>query len=114
MDMVSRFLLLASGKGMQIASGFGGIPKPLVPLCGVPLLKHVMMSSQQAGINNFVIVAGYRANLIRRWLNTRSFPGISVTLIENLEYHKANGVSALSARQQFDNPFLFLMADHIF
>ena len=114
MKRVSQCLILAAGNGSRIASVSGGIPKPLVPLCGVPLLKHVMMSSQQAGINNLVIVAGYRANLIRRWLNTRSFPGISVTLIENLEYHKANGVSALAARQQFDNPFLLLMADHIF
>jgi choline kinase len=114
MKRVNQCLILAAGNGSRIASMSGGIPKPLVPLCGVPLLKHVMMSSQQAGIKKFVIVAGYRANLIRRWLDTRSLPGISVTLIENLEYHKANGVSALTAKDEFDNPFLLLMADHIF
>ena len=114
MKRVNQCLILAAGNGSRIASVSGGVPKPLVPLCGVPLLKHVMMSSQQAGIEKFVIVAGYRANLIRSWLNTRSLPGISVTLIENLEYHKADGVSALAAKDEFDNPFLLLMADHIF
>src|SRR5260370_31573881 len=113
MKRVSQCLILAAGNGSRIASVSGGIPKPLVPLCGVPLLKHVMMSSQQAGINNLVIVARERVNLIRRSLNTRSFTGISVTLIGKREYHKPYGVSSLPASQQFHNPFLFLMAYHL-
>jgi 1L-myo-inositol 1-phosphate cytidylyltransferase len=61
-----------------------------------------------------VIVAGYRADLIRRWLSDRPMDGISVTLIENSEYHKANGISALAAKAELNTPFLLLMSDHIF
>jgi choline kinase len=61
-----------------------------------------------------VIVIGYRADQIRRWFAERSFDDISVTLVENLEYHKANGVSALAAKDELRNPFLLLMSDHIF
>jgi len=61
-----------------------------------------------------VIVVGYRANLIRRWFDERSFDGASVTLIENPDYHKANGVSALAAKDELHHPFLLLMSDHIF
>jgi choline kinase len=111
---VSQCLILAAGNGSRIASLSGGIPKPLVPLRGVPLLEHVMMSSQEAGISQFVIVAGYRADLIRRWFTDRSLNGISVTWIENLEYQKSNGVSALAAKKELRNAFLLLMADHIF
>jgi len=114
MKGINQCLILAAGNGSRIASVSRGVPKPLVPLCGVPLLEHVMMSSQQAGIEKFVIVAGYRADLIRSWLSTRSHIGTSVTLIENLQYHKANGVSALAAKEEFHDPFLLLMADHIF
>jgi choline kinase len=114
MKRVSQCLILAAGNGSRIASVSGGVPKPLVPLCGVPLLEHVMMSCQEAGISRFVIVAGYRADSIRRWLSVQSLSGISVTLIENLEYHKANGVSALAAKEELHEPFLLLMADHIF
>ena len=73
-----------------------------------------MTSSREAGIERFVIVAGYRADLLRRWLSDRSVDGISVTLIENPEYHKANGVSALAAKMELNQPFLLLMSDHIF
>ena len=114
MSAVTQCLILAAGNGSRIASVAGGVPKPLVPLCGVPLLEHVMTTSREAGIERFVIVAGYRADLIRRWLNDRSMEGISVKLIENLEYQKANGVSALAAKTELNQPFLLLMSDHIF
>ena len=114
MNAVNQCLILAAGNGSRIASMSGGFPKPLVPLCGVPLLEHVMTSSHEAGIERFVIVAGYRADLIRRWLDKRPTDSISVTLIENLEYHKANGVSALAAKTELYQPFLLLMSDHIF
>lgn len=114
MKTVSQCLILAAGNGSRIASVAGGVPKPLVPLCGVPLLEHVMSASREAGIERFVIVAGYRADLIRRWLSDRPMDGISVKLIENSEYQKANGVSALAAKTELNQPFLLLMSDHIF
>jgi 1L-myo-inositol 1-phosphate cytidylyltransferase len=111
---VDQCLILAAGNGSRIASLSGGMPKPLVPLCGLPLLEHVIRSSQQAGISRFVIVVGYRADLIRRWFAARSLGPISVTWVENLDYHKANGVSALAAKEELHDPFLLLMSDHLF
>src|SRR6266404_3663731 len=113
MTAVNECLILAAGNGSRIASVSGGVPKPLVPLRGIPLLEHVMTSCREAGITRFVVVVGYRADQIRRWFAERRFGGIYVTLIENPEYHKANGVSALSAKNELRNPFLLLMSDHI-
>jgi choline kinase len=112
--VVNQCLILAAGNGTRIASLSGGIPKPLVSLRGTPLLEHVMLSSQEAGISRFVIVGGYRADSIHRWIMARSLEGISVTWIENREYNKSNGVSALAAGAELHEPFLLLMADHIF
>ncbi len=114
MAAVKECLILAAGNGSRMASVSGGGPKPLVPLRGVPLLEHVMMSCQEAGISRFVIVVGYRADLIRHWIKQQAFDGISITVIENREYHKANGVSALAAKQALHNPFMLVMSDHIF
>src|SRR5258708_30995828 len=114
MTAVNECLILGAGNGSGIASVSGGVPKPLVPLRGIPILEHVMTSCQEAGITRFVIVVGYRAAQIRRWFAQRPLDGISVTLIENPEYDKANGVSALSAKDELHNPFLLLMSDHIF
>ena len=69
MARVNQCLILAAGNGSRIASVAHGVPKPLVPLCGMPLLEHVITASREAGIERFVIVAGYRADLIRYWLS---------------------------------------------
>ena len=114
MAAVKECLILAAGNGSRIASLSGSAPKPLVPLFGAPLLEHIVLSSQAAGIEKFVIVVGYRADALRRWFAELPLGDISVTLVENAEYHKANGVSALAARGLLKIPFLLLMADHIF
>jgi choline kinase len=114
MATVEDCLILAAGNGSRIAALSGSAPKPLVALFGAPLLEHIMLSSQAAGIRNFVIVVGYRAEAIRQWLAQRPLGDVSVTVVENPDYHKANGVSALAAREVLTNPFLLLMADHVF
>ena len=114
MAAVKECLILAAGNGSRIASLSGSVPKPLVSLYGASLLEHILLSSQAAGIEKFVIVVGYRAEALRHWHAERPLGNISVTLVENPEYHKANGVSALVARGFLKNPFLLLMADHIF
>ena len=114
MAKVNECLILAAGNGSRIASLSGSAPKPLVPLLGAPLLEHIVLSSHAAGIEKFVIVVGYRADAIRRWFADHPLENISITFVENLDYHKANGVSALAAKELLRNPFLLLMADHIF
>ena len=114
MTTINECLILAAGNGSRLASLSGGYPKPLVPLLGVPILEHILLSSHAAGIEKFVIVVGYRADVIRRWLGDQRFGDFAVTVVENPDYHKANGVSALAAKHVLRNPFLLLMADHIF
>src|SRR5277367_1758705 len=113
MKKVNQCLILAAGNGTRIRSLSGGLPKPLVDFRGKPILEHVIRRAQQAGIDRFVIVVGYRSDLIRSWFDGRSL-GVSVTFVENPDYHKANGVSALKAKNEINENFLLLMADHIF
>ena len=107
-------LLLAAGYGKRLAARSGELPKPLVQLHGKPLLERVMRGARDAGIERFVIVLGYRGHLIREWYESKPLRGVEVTWVENPEYHKANGVSALCAKPVIHEPFLMMMADHIF
>ena len=111
---VNQCLILAAGCGTRLRPISDGLPKPLVPFRGKPILEHIILRAHQAGIDNFVIVVGYRSDLIRRWLNSRWLGNLSVTLVENPEYHKANGISALKAKDVIRENFLLLMADHVF
>ena len=108
-------LILAAGNGSRLAACSGELPKPLVPLHGKPLLEHVMSAAREAGIEKFVIVVGYRGRAIREWYENRPFAGFDVAWVENPDYRKkSNGVSVLCAKDLICEPFLLLMADHIF
>ncbi len=108
-------LILAAGNGSRLVTVASGMPKPLVELHGRPLLEHVLLGARDAGIERFVVVAGFRADAVRSWLAHQHFYGTQIEIIENPDYKtKANGVSVLKARDLIAEPFLLLMADHIF
>src|ERR1700739_970126 len=113
MKKVNQCLILAAGNGTRIRTISGSLPKPLVDFRGKPIIEHLVQRAHRAGIESFVIVVGYRSDLIRNWFEGRSL-GVSVTFVENPDYHKANGVSALKARSALNENFLLLMADHLF
>jgi len=114
MKKVSQCLILAAGNGTRIRRVSAGLPKPLVHFRGQPMLEHIILRAHEAGIDNFVIVVGYRADLIRDAFNNRLAGKVSVTWVENPDYHKSNGISALAAKDEIKTNFLLLMADHLF
>jgi len=114
MKTVNECLILAAGNGTRLRAVSHGLPKPLVHFRGRPILEHVILGAQQAGIDRFVIVVGYRSDLIRRWFAQRWRGTVSVTFVENPEFHKQNGISVLKAREELHENFLLLMADHLF
>jgi choline kinase len=110
----NQCLILAAGKGTRLRKASHGLPKPLVHFRGRPILEHIILGAHQAGINKFVIVVGYGSELIRLWFNKRFRGKVSVTWVDNADYEKQNGISALKAKGELDENFLLLMADHVF
>lgn len=107
-------LILAAGNGSRLAACSGELPKPLVPVDGKPLIEHVMSGACEAGIERFVIVVGYRSQMIQDWYRNQRRCKVDVSWVQNPEYHKNNGVSVLLARESIQEPFLLLMSDHLF
>jgi 1L-myo-inositol 1-phosphate cytidylyltransferase len=114
MIAIRQCLILAAGNGSRLRAVSGDLPKPLVPFQGRPILEHVIRSAQEARIEEFVIVLGYRGNLIRDWFENRWRGKARFTWVENPDYDKSNGISALKARDAIDGNFLLLMSDHVF
>jgi 1L-myo-inositol 1-phosphate cytidylyltransferase len=113
-EKVSQCLILAAGYGTRLRPVSAGLPKPLVPFGGKPILEHVILRAHQAGIDDFVIVVGYGSDSIRRWFDSRWLGDLSITWVQNQDYDKHNGISVLKARDRIHENFLMLMADHIF
>ncbi len=103
-------VVLAAGKGERF-SGFSEHPKPLLPVAGVPLLKRNLRCLREAGVEEIIVVLGYRGDEIRRRLSRE--PG--VRFVENPRWEKNSGLSLLAAREAVaGRPFFLTMADHIY
>lgn len=109
-----KCLILAAGNGRRMQPTSNRGPKPMAPICGTPLLEHIILSAHEAGLKNFVVVVGYRGELIQKYFVNRQLDGVSLEWVENRDYHKENGISALSAHDRFHEPFLLLLGDRLF
>ncbi len=108
-----KCVIIAAGKGSRL--GRTGDSKPLIPILGVPLIERVIRSARAAGADDFYVVTGYHEERIRKFLTRLTDrTGIPITPIVNGDWEKENGLSVLKARQHLSDPFLLLMADHLF
>jgi MurNAc alpha-1-phosphate uridylyltransferase len=65
MSDASRFpdvMLLAAGLGTRLRPITETLPKPLVPVAGVPLIERIMSNARAEGAKRFVANAHYRAD----------------------------------------------------
>ena len=108
-----KCLIIAAGKGSRLQ--LRGNSKPLIPVFGVPLIERVIRSAMDAGIDEFFVVVGFQKDLVVAFLGDLSARlKIPVSTIYNEEWEKENGLSVLKAKPHIVEPFLLLMADHIF
>lgn len=77
-----KVVLLCGGQGTRIRDVSENVPKPMIPIGGLPIMWHIMKYYSTWGHKDFVLCLGYMGRVIKDFflnyeLNTRDF---SVTL----------------------------------
>ena len=62
-----KAVILAGGFGTRISEESHLKPKPMVEIGGMPILWHIMKWYSKFGINEFIICAGYKQNVIKEF-----------------------------------------------
>ena len=108
-----KCLIIAAGKGSRLQHR--GDSKPLIPILGIPLIERVIRTAVEAGADEFYVVIGYQGERVRLFLEGLAERlAIGITPLVNGDWEKENGLSVLKARDVLHEPFLLLMADHLF
>ena len=55
-------IILAAGKGTRMRSD---LPKPLVPVAGKPIIRHLIEALEQAGLEHITVVIGHGSDAMR-------------------------------------------------
>ena len=50
-------IILAGGEGTRLKSVTGDLPKPMVQLCGRPVLEHILALLKRNGVPCFVFIS---------------------------------------------------------
>lgn len=62
-----KVVILAGGYGTRISEESQFKPKPMVEICGKPILWHIMKGYSHYGYREFIICAGYKQHIIKEY-----------------------------------------------
>lgn len=63
--MIKTAFILAGGKGTRLSTIVSDVPKPMAPIKSKPFLEYQIKFLTNAGINNIVLLTGYKSEVIR-------------------------------------------------
>ena len=68
-----KLIIIAAGQGSRIRSVTDGIPKTLLKLKGKSLLDRVLENAVTVGIQEAVVVTGYRSTDLMSYIDNHKF-----------------------------------------
>ncbi len=108
-------VILAAGAGTRLRRGADDPPKPLTELLGLTLVERAVRSCCAAGVEDFVVVVGYRGDELAPYLRTLGEDiGVRLRVAESRDWELGNGASALACEPYVTGEFFVIMSDHVF
>lgn len=106
-----KAVILAAGEGRRLRPFTETMPKVMLPVANKPLLEYVIDAVKTSGINEIVLVVGYRKEVIMEYFKD-NFKDINITYVV-----QDNQIGTAHALQQtkniIDEDFLLLLGDNI-
>ena len=103
--MIENALILAAGRGTRMWPLTENIPKPLLPISGVPIIKRHIDELKKVGVKKVYILIGYQMNEISDYID-KTETEIEVNYIIQ-EKQKGTGHAVKMA----ENNFRILLGD---
>ncbi len=107
-----KTIIMAGGKGTRIISVASDIPKPMIPVCGRPVLEHALNVLKRQGIKEVTLIIGHLGKVIKDHFGDGSGFGIKIDYIEEKEPLGTGG--ALTFFRDCEEDILLIFGDILF
>lgn len=105
-----KAVVMAGGEGSRLRPLTSGLPKPLVPVVGKPVMEHILRLLRNHGITDVVVTLQYLGSSIRDYFGDGSDFGMDITyVVEDAPLGTAGSVK--NAARHLDEPFLVISGD---
>jgi len=80
-------IIIAGGRGTRLEEHTEDLPKPLVPIYGIPLLERVLNWLKKNGVENVIVGVAYKKEKVKEYFGEGSKFGLKISYTE----HDENG-----------------------
>ena len=105
-----KALFLAGGMGTRLRPLTNHLPKPMVPIMGVPLLERNICELKRCGIDEIIVSTCYQAECIEQHFGPDCRSGMKIHCICE-EKPLGTGGAIRNCRKYFDGTFLVFNSD---
>jgi UDP-N-acetylglucosamine diphosphorylase/glucosamine-1-phosphate N-acetyltransferase len=105
-----KALILAAGEGTRLRPLTTNIPKPLLMVAGKPYLGHLFQALKLSGIEEIVLLVGWKSNRIKEYFGDGSEWGYQITYLEQIERLGTANAIGMSANTM-DDDFMCINGD---
>ena len=104
---------MAGGRGTRISELFPDIPKPMIPVCGIPVLEREISSLKEQGFTDIILTVGYKAESIMQHFGDGRKYGVQIEYFVEKE-PLGNAGALFRIKDKLTEDFLLLNADAMF
>jgi dTDP-glucose pyrophosphorylase len=108
---VTKAVILAAGRGTRMRELTQEIPKPMVEVCGKPILSYIVDGLRDAGIRRILVVVGYRKEVVQDHFEDGSPFGLQITYAEQVAQDGTGKAVELAKAFSGSDPFILSYGD---
>jgi dTDP-glucose pyrophosphorylase len=111
MSAIKKAVLLAAGRGTRMRELTSDLPKPMLQVRGKPILQHIIEGMKTAGVAEFLIVVGWRADVVREFFGAGAQLDVRISYETQVVQDGTGKVVELAREFCGDTPFLLSYGD---
>ena len=109
----SSIFIIAGGKGERLLPFTSILPKPLIPINGVPIIKNIINSFQKENVKNIFVSINYKHSIIKSYLRSE-FKTNKIKFLKEKYPLGTIGSLKLVNEKDLSNNFIVTFCDVIF
>ncbi len=110
-ETVTKAVVLAAGRGTRMRELTRTMPKPMVEVCGKPVLSYIVEGLRDAGVRKILLVVGYRKEVVMEEFGDGSAAGVEIVYIEQITQDGTGKVVELAKEFCGPDPFILSYGD---
>jgi dTDP-glucose pyrophosphorylase len=108
---IEKAVILAAGRGTRMRELTLDLPKPMIEVRGKPVLQHIVEGLRDAGIRDFLIIVGYRAEAVQDFFGDGSLYDVRIQYKAQTVQDGTGRVVELARDFVTDCPFILAYGD---